>query len=83
MVTTLLMLAQINFIRKNYNKALELYKKALSMGRGVPTGARLAMAYCFFNLGKFEMARACFQRIMAIDPSCVEAYIGAGVVCEK
>jgi tetratricopeptide (TPR) repeat protein len=47
------MLAQINFIKKNYQKALELYKKCLEINKDLPTKARLGMAYSFFYLGKF------------------------------
>lgn len=71
MVTTMLMLAQINFVRRNYAKALELYKKCLETNKKLPSKARLGMAYSFFYLGKYEMARACFQRIIKLDPSCV------------
>ena len=53
MVTTMLMLAQINFVRRNYAKALELYKKCLETNKKLPSKARLGMAYSFFYLGKY------------------------------
>lgn len=44
----LLGLAQSYFMFKNYEKALEYYKKALLSNRNMPTRGRLGMAYCFF-----------------------------------
>jgi tetratricopeptide (TPR) repeat protein len=41
------------------------------------------MAYSFFYLGKYELARACFQRIVKLNPSCIEAYVGIAVVYDK
>ena len=77
------MLAQINFMKKNYVKALELYKKALGVSKTLPIGARLGMAYSFHALGKYELARACFQRIISLDPNCAEAYLGISIIFEK
>lgn len=83
LVTAMLMLAQINFVKKNYHKALDLYKKCLETNKRLPTKARVGMAYSFFYLGKYEMARACFQRIVQLDPTVVEAYIGIAIVFDK
>lgn len=83
LVTATLVFAQIQFIKKNYQKALDSYKKCLELNRNLPTKARMGMAYSFFYLGKYEMARACFERIIKLDPTCVEAYIGIAVVCDK
>jgi len=74
------MLAQIYFIKKNYQKSLDLYKKCLEINKSLPVKARIGMGYCFFYLGKYEMARACFERIIKLDPTCVEAYIGIAVI---
>lgn len=41
------------------------------------------MAYSFFYLGKYEMARACFERIIKLDSSSVEAYVGMAIVYDK
>ena len=79
----MLMMAQIYFLRKNYGKSLELYKKCLSVGKTLPAKGRIGMGYCFFHLGKYEMARACFQRVVKLDPECVEGWMGIAVVCEK
>lgn len=77
------MLAQINFIKKNYQKSLDLYKKCLEINKSLPIKARLGMAYSFYYLGKYEMARACFQRIIKLDQNCVEAYLGLAVIEDK
>ena len=71
LVTATLMLAQIHFTKKNYQKSLDLYKKCLEINKALPVKARIGMAYCFFYLGKYEMARACFQRILKLDATCV------------
>lgn len=53
MVTCLLVMAQINFLKKNYAKSLDLYKKILQTTKQLPIKARLGMAYSFYYLGKF------------------------------
>lgn len=73
-------LAQVSFLKKNYGKALELYRSALSTFKSLPVKARIGMAYCYFYLEKFEMARACFTRIINLKPDCIEAYIGLAVI---
>ena len=76
-------LAQIHFARKNYQQSLEFYKRALEMRRTMPVKARLGMAYCFYFLNKFELAKSCFRRILTMDPKCVEAYLGLAVIADK
>lgn len=49
----MLMLAQINFIKKNYQKSLDFYKKCLEINKTLPTKGRIGMAYSFFYLGKY------------------------------
>jgi hypothetical protein len=46
-------LAQINYLKRNYIKALEYYKKVLSTYKSLPTKARIGMGYCFFYLEKY------------------------------
>ena len=46
-------LAQIYFLKKNYSKSLEFYKKVLSTFKTLPIKARIGMAYCFFYLEKY------------------------------
>jgi RNA polymerase-associated protein CTR9 len=83
LVTAMLMMAQIYFLKQNYAHALELYKKCLSTAKGMPARGRIGMAYCFFHLRKYELARACFQRVLALDPGCVEALMGIAIVYER
>ncbi len=73
-------LAKIHFLKRNYAKSLECYKKVLSTFKSLPIKARIGMAYCFFYLEKYEMAKACFTRILKLDPTCVDAYIGLAVI---
>jgi RNA polymerase-associated protein CTR9 len=74
-------LAQLAFAKRNYEIALSHYKKALKMNKALPTKARLGMAYCFYELEKYELAKACFKRILDLDPDCIEASIGYGTMC--
>ena len=83
MVTVMLVLAQIHFLRKNYARSLDLYKKILATAKQLPPRGRLGMAYCFFYLGKYEMARACFQRLLNLEPHCIEALIGIATVYDR
>jgi hypothetical protein len=53
LTSMILMLAQINFIKKNYQKSLDLYKKALQMNKQLPVKGRIGMAYSFYYLGKY------------------------------
>lgn len=41
------------------------------------------MAYCYFNLNKFEVAQACFERILNLDDKCYRAMIGLAIVHER
>lgn len=79
----MLIMAQIYFLKRNYQKSLDLYKKCLSTAKTLPAKGRIGMAYCFYYLGKYEMARACFQRVIQLEPKCVEALIGMAVVHER
>jgi tetratricopeptide (TPR) repeat protein len=55
----------------------------LKTDKDLPLKARLAMAYCYFNLNKFDMAELCFKRVLKIDESCVEALIGLAIISER
>lgn len=73
-------LAQVLFAKRNYEGALSTYKKALKINKSLPTKARLGMAYCFYELEKYEMAMFCFKRILDLDPNCIEAILGYAVI---
>ena len=79
----MLVLAQIHFHKKNYGRALDLYKKILATAKRLPARGRLGMAYSFFYLGKYEMARACFKRLLELEPRCVEALVGIATVHDR
>lgn len=83
MTITLLLFARCHFAKKAYEKALECYKKCLRRNNCLPIKARLGMAYCYFNLNKFEVAQACFERILNIDIKCYKAMIGLAIVHER
>jgi tetratricopeptide (TPR) repeat protein len=80
---SLLTIAQINFVQKNYSEALSYYKKALIQNKNLPVNARFGMAYCFYELEKYQMAEMCFKRILALSPKSVDALIGMAVIRYK
>ncbi len=64
-------LAQIYFLKKSYAKSLELYRPVLSTFKNLPIKARIGMAFCYFFMERFEMARACFNRVLSLKPDCI------------
>lgn len=46
-------LAQVSFLKKNYARALELYRGVLSTFKSLPVKARIGMAYCYYYLEKY------------------------------
>lgn len=52
-VIGILGLAQLAFAKRQYESALNYYKKALKINKALPIKARLGMAYCFYELEKF------------------------------
>ena len=52
------------FYSKEYQKALDFFKEALKKNPKLPGRARLGLAYCFFMLKKFELAKRAFQRVI-------------------
>lgn len=79
-VIGMLGLAQILFTKRNYEGALNFYKKALRVNKRLPSKARLGMAYCFYELEKYEMALLCFKRLLDLEPNCVEAILGYATI---
>lgn len=49
-VIGMLGLAQVFFAKRNYEAALNQYKKALKTNKSLPAKARLGMAFCFYEL---------------------------------
>jgi tetratricopeptide (TPR) repeat protein len=55
---------QVSYARKDYQNAVKVCQRWLREQGNLPIEARVAMGYCYFHLGKFAMARACFRRIL-------------------
>lgn len=51
---------QVSFYAKDYGKALEFFKEALTKNPQLPGRARLGLAYCFFMQKKFELSKRAF-----------------------
>ncbi|KAL4461184.1 hypothetical protein ABPG72_009481 [Tetrahymena utriculariae] len=71
---------QIFFFAKDYSKALEYFKEALQKNPKLPGRARLGLAYCFFMQKKFELSKRAFQRVIDLDKTVYEAYLGLAIL---
>jgi hypothetical protein len=49
-------------------------------GAGCPAEVRLGIAACAFKLGDLATSRAAYQRVLALDPDCADAYLGLAVL---
>jgi tetratricopeptide (TPR) repeat protein len=78
-----LLQAQYHFAKRAYDKSLECYRKCLIRNYCLPLKARLGMAYCYFYLNKYEMAKACALRVLQLDPRNANAFICVAVVLER
>lgn len=38
------------------------------------------MAYCFYELEKYEMAKFCFKRLLDLVPDCIQAILGYATI---
>jgi tetratricopeptide (TPR) repeat protein len=82
-VGNIITLVQIYYSKRQYQKAIDELKGWLRMRNDLPVKARVAMAACYYHLGQYEMAEACFKRILQIDPKCVDGLLGMAVISEK
>jgi len=72
--------AYIAFNRKDYRQSLTYFKIVLRSNPNCPTDARLGLAHCFLKLGNIEKARLSFERILELDPKCVDALVGLAIM---
>ena len=79
-IPSLLGKACIAFNKKDYRGALAFYKNALRTNPRCPAAVRLGMAHCFVKLGKNDLARLAFERVLALDPQCVGALVGLAIL---
>eukprot|EP00884_Botryococcus_braunii_P015610 jgi/Botrbrau1/2732/Bobra.0164s0012.1 len=75
-----LSLANVLVKQKKYSDALNLYSRALKEHPGAPAEVRLGLGICFFQLGKFDKARAAFERVLQLDPTNCDALLGLSVL---
>jgi RNA polymerase-associated protein CTR9 len=78
---SLLGLAAVMYLEKNYEGAQRIYAEAI---RRYPekSGAstRVGFGLCSYKLGQVDRAKAAFARALDIDPENVEAMVGAAVL---
>ncbi|KAL5995315.1 Protein CTR9 [Asimina triloba] len=79
-VPALLGQACVQFNRKRYSEALELYKRVLRVFPNCPGAVRLGIGLCRYKLGRFEKARVAFQRVLQLEPENVEALVALAVI---
>jgi RNA polymerase-associated protein CTR9 len=82
-VAAYLGLAQLNFARRNYAEAVKDYKRALRANPALPARARVGLGYCLYELKKYELAELVFQRVIQLDPTVPEAYLGLAVLSDS
>lgn len=59
--------------------ALRLYEAALRRHPQGPPAIRLGIALCHFKLGNLDRAKAAFRRVLQLEPTNVEAFVGLAV----
>ena len=71
-------LANMNFDQKNYDDAINLYKKALAI-RPDALNVRTDMGTAMFYLNHYDDAIATFQEVLKSDPNNAQALFNLGV----
>lgn len=75
-----LALGRLEYASKKFSKALEWYRKALRDCPECPSEVRGAIGACHFSLGNMKKARQAFERALELNPRCIIALIGIGIV---
>jgi RNA polymerase-associated protein CTR9 len=75
-----LALARLEFAEKRYEESLALYQKALRECPECPAEVRGAIGACQYCLGNVSKAKQAFARALELNPGCVVASIGMGVI---
>ena len=71
-------LGNMNFDQKNYDDAINLYKKALAI-RPDTLNVRTDMGTAMFYLNRYDDAIATFQEVLKTDPNNAQALFNLGV----
>src|SRR4029453_16693369 len=71
-------LGNINFDQRNFNDAINLYKKALEI-RPEALNIRTDMGTAMFYQNRFDDAIAEFQQVLKADPNNAQALFNLGV----
>lgn len=75
-----LALARLEFAEKKYEASLALYQQALRECPECPAEVRGAIGACQYCLGNVSKAKQAFARALELNPGCVVASIGMGVI---
>lgn len=61
------------FHQAQYRKALDMYKKALTVNPSLPAFLRLGVGLCYFRMADYPMAKQAFERVLELDPKNAQA----------
>lgn len=61
-----------------YQESYSMFAKALRLNPCSPPFVRLGLGFCFYKLGKLDMAEKAFKRVLQLDPENVEALVALG-----
>lgn len=79
-IPALLGKANLCYHKKDYRGALFYYKKAIQTNSKCPASVRVGIAHCFLKLNNEKKAKMAFERALQLDPNCIGALIGLGVM---
>ncbi|KAK9810525.1 hypothetical protein WJX72_012163 [[Myrmecia] bisecta] len=79
-ISGLLAMANIHFNEGNNVEALAMYRKALVEHPGCPPEVRLGLAAANYRLGRFDKAKAAYERVLQLDPVSADALLGLAVL---
>lgn len=75
--------ACLEFAKKKYSEARDLFKAALKQNPQGPIQMRVGLSICYFQLDELDLAKIGFQSVLAREPKCVEAIIGLAVIAKR
>ncbi|CEF62656.1 RNA polymerase-associated protein Ctr9 homolog [Strongyloides ratti] len=72
--------ACVLYNKKEYNKSLQFFKKALKICPKSPTYVRLGIGYCLLKLGYVKKARIAFERVLELEENNSYALTALAVI---
>mmetsp|Transcript_5408 Transcript_5408/g.9950 ORF Transcript_5408/g.9950 Transcript_5408/m.9950 type:complete len:1130 (+) Transcript_5408:87-3476(+) len=79
-IPAILGMACTEFHKKEYRKALDLYKRVLRINPNAPPSVRIGIGLCLFRLGRQDAARQAFERALELEPDNIHAMSGLATI---